>query len=129
MLLLDTHALVFLASDQRKLPRRAKQTLRAHAGELFVSAISALEITLLVKRRRLVLPLPPEAFVERALAHHDVHEVPLERQLACASVSLPDLHNDPFDRIIVATALAHHMTILTKDRLIPTYPGVRAAWG
>lgn len=57
-----------------------------------------------------------------------VHEIPVDVQVALASTQLPPIHRDPFDRIIIATATKHGMTILTKDRIIPTYPKVKAVW-
>jgi PIN domain nuclease of toxin-antitoxin system len=125
-LLLDTHALVFLASDLQQLPNKAQRAIRAHP--LFVSAISALEIGLLVKRARLRLPVAPAVFVERAFEQHCIEEIPIDRVIALHAATLPDLHNDPFDRLIVASATEHDLVIVTKDSVIPTYPGVRTVW-
>jgi PIN domain nuclease of toxin-antitoxin system len=128
MLLLDTHAFVWLASDQRHLPPKAKEAIHQHGGSLFLSAISALEIAILVKRNRLALPLPPEAFIDRALAQHGISEIPVTRDIACHSASLPDIHNDPFDRIIVATAGLRKLVIVSKDSTLARYPGTRVVW-
>ena len=128
MLLLDTHAFVWLASDVAQLPTAARETIRREAARLFVSSISALEIGLLVKRGRLDLPLPPDEFVERALAHHGIQEIPVDHHLALASTALPDIHNDPFDRILVATAQARDMRILSKDAQLARYPGTHVVW-
>lgn len=49
-------------------------------------------------------------------------------QAAAGTFSLPDIHNDPFDRIIIATACLNHMTILSGDRIVGQYPGVRVMW-
>ena len=128
MLLFDTHALVWLASTQQHLSARARQAIRQNPEELYVSSISALEIAILTKRKRLRLPIAPSEFFDRALAQHGIHEVPLDRQIAIASADLPDIHNDPFDRIIIATARLHGMKILSRDRIIPQYPEVRVIW-
>lgn len=128
MLLLDTHALVWLASDLKQLTKKATRRIEAEVSALYLSPISALEIALLVKRDRLLLPVPPLEFVDRALANHGIQEVPFDRRIAVASAMLPDIHNDPFDRIIIATAMLCDMTILTKDKTIPTYPNIRTVW-
>ena len=128
MLLLDTHAFVWLVSDQRRLTRRGKALIRDGAAFLAISSITGLEIALAVKRDRLKLPLPPDDFVVRALHQHGIRELPVTATLGCRAAALPDIHNDPFDRIIIATAQSLGMTILTKDGTIPTYPGVSAAW-
>ena len=128
MLLLDTHVFVWLASDQRQLTPKVRELIRKHAGAVFLSSISALEIAILAKRNRLRLPLPPEAFVERALAQHDIGEIPVTRDIACRSALLPDIHNDPFDRIIIATAKVRNLLIVSKDSRLSSYPETRVAW-
>lgn len=128
MLLLDTHALVWLASDQEQLSGRGKALIRDSAGRLFMSAISSLEIAILVKRSRLQLPLPPERFVVECLRHHGITEIPVDSTVAMAAAALPDIHNDPFDRIIAATAIVHRLELLSKDAVLPRYPGLHVAW-
>ena len=128
MLLLDTHALIWLATDLSQLPDTAKSAIRFHAAELHVSAITALEISLLTKGGKLKWGKKPLSFFERALKHHGVKEVPIDSEISWQSAQLPPIHRDPFDRIIIATAQAHGMTILTKDRTIPTYPKTKVVW-
>ena len=128
MLLFDTHALVWLASTPKNLSARARHAIQQHSDELYVSSISALEIAILAKRNRLSLPVAVEEFVDRALRQHGIHEVPLDRQIAIASTRLPDIHNDPFDRIIIATAKLNGMSILSRDQIIPQYPEVKVVW-
>lgn len=129
MLLLDTHALVWLASDLSKLPTATRKILRAHAGDLLVSGISGLEIALAVKRGRLELPDHPEAYVSRALDQHGIREIPVTAAIGCRAAALPDVHNDPFDRIILATAQLHHAVILSKDGWMTRYPDIDVVWG
>ena len=128
MLLLDTHALIWLATDLSQLTDAAKSAIRFHASELHISAITALEISLLTKCEKLKWGKNPFLLFERALKHHCVKEVPVDFGVAWQSAQLPPIHRDPFDRIIIATAQKHGMTILTKDRTIPTYPKVKAIW-
>lgn len=128
MLLFDTHALVWLASTPKNLSDRARHAIRQHSDELYLSSISALEIAILAKRNRLSLPVAVEEFVDRALRQHGIHEIPLDRQIAIASTRLPDIHNDPFDRVIIATAQLNGMSILSKDQIIPQYPEVKVVW-
>jgi len=128
MLLLDTHALVWLASDQEQLTSHGKTLIREAAGRLFMSAISSLEIAILVKRGRLELPLPPEQFVGECLRQHGITEIPLDSAIAMAAAALPDIHNDPFDRILAATAIIHRLELLSKDTVLPRYPGLRVTW-
>lgn len=128
MLLLDTHALIWLATDLSELTETARSAIRYHASELHVSAITALEISLLTKCEKLEWGKRPLSRFERALKHHCVKVVPIDSEIAWKSGQLPPIHRDPFDRIIIATAQVHGMTILTKDRTIPTYPKAKAVW-
>lgn len=128
MLLLDTHALIWLATDLTQLTESAKSAIRFHAAELHVSVISALEISLLTKCGKLDWGKNPLSRFEQALEHHFVTTVPIDSEIAWISGQLPPIHRDPFDRIIIATAQVHGMTILTKNRTIPTYPKVKAVW-
>ena len=128
MTLLDTHTFVWLASEQKELSTKAAVAIEKDLDSLFISVVTAWEIALLYKKGRLHLALPPPEFVERAIRHHGVQELPLTREVSMASVSLPDIHNDPFDRILVAEALQHRCRLVTKDATIPLYPGVVTIW-
>ncbi len=128
MLLLDTHVFVWLSSDPRQLSEGARAAVKKNAGRIFISSISALEMAILVKRKRLTLPLEFPVFWERALSHHGIGEIPVDWRIAHHSVLLPDVHNDPFDRIIVATAQLHNLAILSKDQTLPSYPDTVVVW-
>lgn len=128
MLLLDTHAFIWLASDLRRLPKAAKTAIREHTAALLLSGISGLEIALAVKRGRLELPTNPETFTLRALKQHGIEEIPVSAVIGCRAACLPDIHNDPFDRVIIATAQYHHAAILSKDALIGRYPATNVIW-
>lgn len=79
-----------------------------------------------VRKGKLELPLPAEEWWALALRTHDLTEV--DGDLGLASAALPPLHRDPADRIIVATALATGLPVLTPDRHIAAYPGVEVRW-
>jgi PIN domain nuclease of toxin-antitoxin system len=62
------------------------------------------------------------------LERYDLRQVALDAAVTCAAAALPPIHRDPFDRVIVALAQAHALTILTSDENIQKYPGVRTLW-
>lgn len=128
MLLLDTHTFIWLASDRSKIPEKVLGLIKAESDGLFISSITATEIGLLSNAKRINTFGSCENFLFKNLQRLGIHEVPVDIEIALASTMLPPLHRDPFDRIIIATAMAHGMTILTKDRIIPTYPKVKAVW-
>ena len=128
MFLLDTHTFIWLASDRSRLPPQLIDLISSETEGLFISSITATEIGLLSNTRKINTYGSCEDFLFKNLKRLGVHEIPVDAQIALASTQLPAIHRDPFDRIIIATALTHGMTILTKDRIIPTYPKVKAVW-
>ena len=128
MLLLDTHTFIWLCMDRKLLPSKLIQLMNDESDGLFISSITAAEIGLLVGKGRVSIPRSCEEFLHENLSSLGIHEIPVDVQIALASTQLPPIHRDPFDRIIISTAQAHGMTILTKDRTIPTYPKVKAVW-
>ena len=126
-LLLDTCALLCLAEGT--LPKAAHRSL-AGAEDAILPAIVVWEIAIKVKTGKLRIPDAPLRWVEALAARYELR---LERlapdvSLLCAAADLPLIHRDPFDRVLVATALERKLTLLTSDRIIPTYPGVSTIW-
>ena len=128
MLLLDTHTFIWLASDRNMLSEKVLGMMEDESDGLFISSITATEIGLLANTKKINTYGSPKDFLLKNLSRLDIHEIPVDLEIALASTQLPPIHRDPFDRIIIATAQAHGMTILTKDRTIPTYPKVKAIW-
>jgi PIN domain nuclease of toxin-antitoxin system len=128
MLLLDTSVLLWLAADQSRLSERARGLIAAHAGELCVSAISAFEIGIKHRKSSLLLPQEPESWFGAALQLHGLLEVPVDWRIAERSTSLPRLHGDPCDRMLIATAQLRGLTLLSPDPLLLAYPDVRIDW-
>jgi PIN domain nuclease of toxin-antitoxin system len=123
--LLDTCALLALAGGE--LPEAAAAALRK-APEAYVSAVSAWEVAIKVAGGKLRLLAPPVHWFLGLVDRYDLREVALDAGVACAAAALPPIHRDPFDRVIVALAQAHHLRVLTSDENIPKYPGVTALW-
>ncbi len=128
MLLLDTCALLWLTSDQAKLSPAACQALSAQAGQLYVSAVSGFEIAQKAAKGKLRLPLSPAEWMALALRLHGLKALTLDLDSAMAAGALPALHADPFDRLLVASALTHRLTLLTPDPLIRQYPELSSLW-
>lgn len=128
MILLDTHVMVWLASDPKRLSSAARQAISAHPATLHVSAVTAWEVSLLVRSGRLTLPMRPEAFMERAIRHAGLIELPVTRETAQASVALPAIHNDPFDRVLIAECGLRRLSLISADGTIAKYPGLHVIW-
>ena len=128
MILLDTHAFVWLASTPDRLSDTARAFILRHSSTLHISSVSAWEIALLCRKERLRLPLPPEPFIEEAIAHLHLIELPLTTKTVLHSVSLPPVHNDPFDRVLIAECQLNRFSLVSADRVLARYPGVAVIW-
>lgn len=93
-----------------------------NADRVAVSAISCFEVTLLVKGRKLELPLPTDEWIKEALEQSGIECLPITCPIAQRSVKLTDIHRDPADRIIIATTLEHGSQIASYDATFPNYP-------
>jgi PIN domain nuclease of toxin-antitoxin system len=128
-LLLDTCTLLWLSLDQKYLSDQVRVAIRSHPEDLFVSAISALECATKVAKGKLRLPFQEVGlWFRKVLEHHGVSQVPVNFQIAGQSGELPPRHKDPYDRLIIATALEYRMTVVTPDRLIRQYAEVECLW-
>ena len=123
--LLDTCALLALADGD--LPRGAARALRK-APEAFVSVVSPWEVAIKAAGGKLRLMEPPARWFRGLAERYGLREVPLDAAIACAAAGLPLLHRDPIDRVIVALAQAHALTVLTSDENIRKYAGVNTLW-
>jgi PIN domain nuclease of toxin-antitoxin system len=128
MILLDTCTLLWLVDAPNRLSEAAKVELGNPANQIFVSAISAFEIGVKLRKGKLGLPLPVSDWFPQVCSRHGLAEVPITGAIAAGSTELPPLHMDPADRILVATAREHRLAILTPDPLISQYPGVKVVW-
>lgn len=125
MMLLDTCTLLWLVLEPRSLSSGARAAIRIES--LFVAAISAFEVALLKTGKGLRLPLEPEAWYAESLTHHGIAEIPIDGRIAARSALLPSHHRDPADRIIIATAQLHGLTVLTPDPLFRRYR-IKTLW-
>lgn len=126
-LLLDTCAFLWIVGDASALSKRARELFRAADNEVYLSAASAWEIAVKHTLGRLPLPAPPERFVREMREAHGIAPLPIDEDSALHVSRLPDLHRDPFDRMLVSQAIVHGLTILTPDPIIMDYPA-RTIW-
>ena len=116
--LLDTHALIWLDQDDPNLGSEARKRadLALQQGCLAVSAISFWEVAMLIGKGRITLSLPVSAW-RRDLLRLGLVEIPVDGEIGIAAAQL-DLHDDPVDRIIVATTQLKGGILLTADQAI-----------
>lgn len=121
-LLIDTNLLLWAALDDRRFPLTAANLLSDPANELHVSAATIWEVAIKTARGNPSFRVDPLVF-RRNLLNNGYIELPITSEHAVAIQSLPPLHKDPFDRILIAQATVEGITLLTSDRQVAKYPG------
>ena len=119
-MILDTCALLWLASGNKALSRSALKEINA-APAVYVSAVSGFEIAIKVARGKLRLPGSPQAWFEKVVKHHGLTVLPLELNVCIAAAQLPPIHNDSCDRFIIASAKLHRLKVATADENFESY--------
>jgi PIN domain nuclease of toxin-antitoxin system len=119
MLMLDTHALVWLDEGNPRLGAKALQTINKAlaSGQLCVASISFWEIAMLVRKKRLDIQIELEVW-RSELLQNGLQEIPLQGSTALRAGQLRAFHGDPADRMIVATAIENSATLITADKKI-----------
>ena len=119
-LILDTCALLWLASGSGRLSERAGRAIDS-APAVYVSAISAWEISLGVARKEIDLRMDPLEWFRRVVEQHSLTLAELTPEVLCRANALPWHHRDPADRFIIATASLRRMAIVTADSRFAAY--------
>jgi PIN domain nuclease of toxin-antitoxin system len=126
-ILLDTCTFLWIIGDAPELSNRARELFIDPANDVFLSAVSAWEISVKHGLGRLPLPEPPEKFIPFQRERHGIEALPLEEEATLYLNRLPSSHRDPFDRMLICQAIVHGLVILTPDELVTQYP-VRSLW-
>ena len=119
-MILDTCALLWLAVDQTMLSASALQAIE-ESPILGVSAISAFEIGQKYKCGKLRLTMLPKPWFDRAISQHNLSVIDLSAEICLRATELPDIHKDPFDRLIIATAMSKDVPVITGDSVFAKY--------
>lgn len=123
-LLLDTHAWLWLANGDSTLRKTHRELINQASldGTLYISAISSWEICMLEKKERIILSCPSLEWINHSITLANMQIIPISPEVAAESCHLPGrLHEDPADRLIVASARVHGLTLLTRDQKILNY--------
>jgi PIN domain nuclease of toxin-antitoxin system len=119
--LLDTSVFLWSLAAEHKLNQRAKDILTSPATELYLSAASSWEIAIKFALGSLTLPEAPSTFITQVLRSWAIQSLDITQEHALRTGELPAHHRDPFDRLLIAQAVAEEMTLLTADRVFQKY--------
>ncbi len=126
-LLLDTHVFIWASEDPERLGKATRTLLLDPHQRLYVSAISTLEIARLVSLDQLRLSSPVDAWCERARGELCAESVSIDDRVAIEAYALPgSFHADAADRLLVASARVNGWRLVTADRRLVAYRGVRS---
>jgi len=121
-ILLDTHLLLWAAGHPDRLPPAALKLIDNPSNELLFSAASVWEVAIKRGLGRKDFQVDPR-LLRRGLLDNDYNELPILSDHVVAIDSLPPIHKDPFDRLLVAQATVEGITLLTSDPVVAQYPG------
>lgn len=119
-MILDTCALLWLAQGGGKLSASALKRIQAEPV-VHVSAISGFEIGIKQRKGKLTLPASLDTWFAAIIDHHDLSVLPLGLEACIRATELPQIHNDPCDRMIIATALMGRHSVVTHDSVFKEY--------
>jgi PIN domain nuclease of toxin-antitoxin system len=126
-LLLDTHAFLWWVTDDDRLSERAGELIADGANDVYFSAASAWEIAIKAGLGRIRLPDEAWTFTPDQLERNAFQALPVHVAHAVAVITLPDVHRDPFDRMLVAQAITEGLTIVSADPELARY-AVPVVW-
>ncbi len=119
--LLDTHTFLWWNLDDPQLSDTAREFISDGRNEIFLSAASVWEIAIKYGQGRLELPDKPEQYIAQRLARHRFSSLPIQLSHAAQVYRLPDIHKDPFDRLLVVQSQLEELPLLTADSQIARY--------
>lgn len=122
IIVLDTHIWPWLINGNfDKFPAHWQDLLES-AERLGISPVSCYEIAMACQKGRIEFPTTPQEWFRKALAPAGIELFPLTETIATRAVELSPIHKDPFDRLIIATAIEYKAKLASVDVLFPLYP-------
>jgi PIN domain nuclease of toxin-antitoxin system len=125
-MILDTCSLLWLAQGGGKLSKTAARRIDAEPV-VYVSAISGFEVGIKYRQGKLELPATPADWFDAVIRHHGLSVMVLDLAVCIRATELPDIHRDPCDRMIIASAQIHQLPVVTPDPLFSEYD-VEVVW-
>jgi PIN domain nuclease of toxin-antitoxin system len=120
-LLLDTHIFLWYISAETRLSATHRAAIENRANDVFLSAASVWEVVIKHGLGKLPLPESPAAYLPKQRDLHGIMPLPIDEGAMEHLAALPQIHRDPFDRILVAQTLQHGLALVAVDEAILRY--------
>ena len=115
-------AFIWFVDEDPRLSPIARSAIIHPTSQVFLSSASAWEIVIKHGKGHILLSDAPDRYITLNRQRHRIDSLPIDERAAFGVLQLPDIHRDPFDRIIIAQAIADDMLIVTSDTAIKRYP-------
>jgi PIN domain nuclease of toxin-antitoxin system len=127
-LLLDTRTFLWWTTDQNRIPSETLKKMEDPQCGVFLSVASSWEAMIKIGLGKLSLTEEWSDIIDREIRENGIQTLPVYLRHTYALSRLPPLHRDPFDRILIAQAIAEGFTLVTADPLVKQYPDVSTLW-
>lgn len=121
-ILLDTHVFLWFISADSRLPAAFQAAIQDPTNEVYLSVASIWEAIIKYKLGKLPLPSPPAEYMRRQRDVHRIIALPVDEGTMVPLEGLSAHHRDPFDRVLIAQAIQHGLTVATVDPDVMAYP-------
>ncbi len=125
--LVDTHVFIWWNTSSTRLPAKVQSLFRDPNETLFLSLASVWEMQIKIQLGKLTLPAPLSILLQRQQQTNAIQILPITLPHVLELASLPDLHRDPFDRLLIAQARVEKASLISDDATIKKYP-VTVVW-
>lgn len=120
-ILLDTHIFLWFISADKSLPMNWKEAIQDSNNDIYLSVVSVWETIIKYKLGKLPLPESPGIYLPKQRKKHEIAILNVDEASVIQLSSLPPIHNDPFDRLLICQALQFNLIIMTVDDKIQKY--------
>lgn len=127
-LLLDTHVVIWTLAGDHMLPKRVRDLVEDGTNQVFLSVASLWELAIKASLKRGSAPDIDPSRLTKMCADLNIGLLPISAAHALAVMSLPHLHGDPFDRLLVAQAKVEPMRLVTRDKIVAAYDENAITW-
>ena len=121
-ILIDTHVFLWIVTNDLRLPQSIRAAFLQPSNTFYLSVVSLWEVATKYQLGKLPLPMSPELYVPEMRRRHVIANLDLDEGSVKRLSSLPMLHKDPFDRMLICQALEHNLTMATVDDKVRAYP-------